>query len=143
MKKEEKMVKKRKAQAWSMDIIIGVVLFLVILVAVYALVVSSAPDFRLRGDVNKVYGQLDAQSSTLGIYLFDGNRISKEGIIALFGEDYDVLKAKLGIDGELCIVLTDKHGAIHSLSEVADDPGPTTYGDGGTLAIGSTLFCGD
>ena len=143
MKKEEKMNKKRKAQAWSMDIIIGVVLFLVILVAVYALVVSSGPNFRLRGDANKVYSQLDARTSSLGIHLFDGNRISQEGINRLLNENYDELRTKLGISGDFCIVLTDKHDAIYNLSEVAGrEEGRRTYGGNITISVDG-LVCGN
>lgn len=143
-KKEDKMKKlinNLKAQTWSIDIVIGVVLFLIILVVVYTLVAtSSLGDLELRRDAENVYSKFDGSKGTHdGVpAIFSGNVISEEGIEDLLGEDYGSLKAALGIEGDFCIVITYTHGGIHELHG-----GKNSYGnpaDGVLISTG--IFCG-
>ena len=144
--KEEKMKKNFKAQAWSMDIIIGVVLFLIILVALYALVDTSSFNFRLRGDADKVYSKFDKSVSGDALAFIDGDKITKEGLEELLSADYETLKREIGITSDFCIIITDQHGAVRNMSEIADLIGyPMTYGAGADLQISmlNNLACGD
>lgn len=144
--KEEKMKKNFKAQAWSMDIIIGVVLFLIILVALYALVDTSSFNFRLRGDADKVYSKFDKAVSAEDLAFIDGNRITIEGLEKLLDKDYEELKREIGITSDFCIIITDQHGAVRNMSVIAgSSSGAATYGNSEDLRISNydDLFCGD
>ena len=144
MKKEEKKPNK-KGQAWSIDIVIGVILFLVIIVVVYTLVATSPlGNMELRRDAEIINAKLDRTRTTDPNIpsLFSGNMILAQNIEDLLNEDYEELRLKLGIKGDFCIVITYMHGGIYNLS-----PTHTSYGNpADTIKIGRTgsdyIFCG-
>ena len=144
MKKEETKQNK-KAQAWSIDIVIGVIIFLVVIVAVYTLVATSPlGNLELRRDADLINAKLDRTRTTDPDIpsLFSGNIILEDNINALLAENYEELRQKLGIKGDFCIVITYMHGGIYNLS-----PTHTSYGNpADTIKIGRTgsdyIFCG-
>lgn len=125
------MLKKRinkKAQTWSLDLIIGIVVFLLLIVIVYSLLATVPEDqVRLRQDADKANARFNrgvAQENSLPA-IFDGDEINETELIALFNDNsrYEEFKSNLGIESEICIVLVDELGGIVELDD----------GSGGTV----------
>lgn len=144
---KEKMKKNLKAQAWSMDIIIGVILFLIIIVIVYTLVATSPlGNLELRRDAENLNAKLDKTRNTDTDIpqLFSGKVILNESLEQLLQEDYNELKQKLGIKGDFCIVITHMNDGIFNLSG-----DKVTYGNPndnvkiGVNSDGDPIYCGN
>lgn len=137
---------KQKAQAWSIDIIIGVVLFLVLLVVVYTLVATSPiGNVELRRNADVIYSKLDdtKNSDSTIPAIMSGNIIKKDQIDDLLALEYETLKNSLGITDDFCIVITYTHGGIYNLSGTQ-----TSYGKSGdNIIIGKAgsadIYCGN
>lgn len=138
----KRIINNLKAQTWSIDIVIGVVLFLVIIVVVYTLIASSSMrEIELMRDVDNIYSKLDGSKGThIGVpSFFSGNVITQEGIDELLAQEYENLKVALGIRGDFCIVITYAHGGIHDLNENKRSYGDSSHG----VEISSGIYCGD
>ena len=146
MKSKEQ--KGKKAQTWSVDLIIGVVIFLLLIVIIYSLIVSSPQnENKLRTEADTIYNKLEAQrnpESSLPTFI-KGNTLSLEDLALLSDEaqyTYEKIKAELGIAGDFCIVLVDRYGGIMNVSSER-----TAIGSGSDLTIGydesgTPILCG-
>ena len=144
MKSKEK--KGKKAQTWSVDLIIGVVLFLLIIVIVYSLIASSPQsEQRLRTEADNIYGKFEEQrnpGSDLPTFI-KGNTISLEELEQLSTMNYQEIKTRLGITSDFCIVLVDQYGGIINVSS-----NKTAIGSGTNDLIigldndGNNIICG-
>ncbi|MFP4567859.1 MAG: hypothetical protein ACLFN8_02860 [Candidatus Woesearchaeota archaeon] len=145
--KEEKMKKNLKAQAWSIDIIVGVIIFLVVLVVVYTLVATSPlGNIELRRDADSVHSKFDRTRNTDPEIpsIFSGNVLIEEEITKLLAEEYEELKTKLGIKGDFCIVITYMNEGIYNMSDTK-----TSYGNSADNILigkdkdGNPIYCGE
>ncbi|MBU0472193.1 MAG: hypothetical protein KKF65_06195, partial [Nanoarchaeota archaeon] len=93
----------RKAQAWSVDLVIGLLVFMLIMVIFYSLIggekESKVKDYSSKADyiAEKLYdkGLVDSKTGE-----FDENVF-----IELGDEDYQALKEELGIAGDFCVFI--------------------------------------
>ena len=109
-----------KGQTWSVDIILGVALFLILIVVVYMLMATSPlSDLELRRDADLIYSKFDRDKSVDPEIpsIFLSNTLDNESFQELLDKDYEELRSKLNIKGDFCIVVTYMHGGIHNLSE--------------------------
>ncbi len=129
----------KKGQTWSLDLIIGVVLFLLLLVIVYSLL-STKPtqETVLRSDADKILTRLDSVNNPAEKLpkVISGNDISSEELAVLYSMSYDELKAEFGAKGEFCIVVVDD---FDSLVQVNNS---YSIGTGSDLLIGEGIYCG-
>lgn len=139
-------MKNNKAQTWSIDIVIGVVLFLVLVVVVYTLVASSpAGNIELRRNADTLYAKFDGlrnQDENIP-NIFTGNVLSEEELDKLTQKEYEQIKNALGITGDFCIVITTPQQGIQNITS-----NKMTYGNPNhELAIGqiddTTIYCGE
>ncbi len=106
------MVLIRKAQFWSMDAIIAVVVFMVAFVLVLGIIVELG-----EGDVRV---DLQTQGATIQTVLaadrpvsfLDGVDIDADRLALFTAIPYDDLRDELGIDGDFCIYFEDEDGNI-------------------------------
>jgi len=130
---------RKKGQAWSLDLIIGVVLFLLILVVVYSLL-SSKPtqNNELRSDADKIFTKMDAINNPSQNLpkVVQGNSLSEDELIKLYGLSYDELKAEMGVTEEFCIVVVDDFDSIIVINN------SYSVGSGEDLSIGDGIYCG-
>lgn len=135
----------KKAQTWSVDLVLGVVIFLLVIVIIYSLIASRPnKENQLRDDADKIYVNLagdkaSAEENNLGEVpkIIEGNEISAEELEELYSEDYQALKEKFGITSDFCImVITDDNALI-------DFNGNSSIGDNKSITIGNTMFCGE
>lgn len=138
------MEKKRKAQAISLDLVIGAVVFLLILVVVYSVLNSDQPEQKhLRTQADSVEARLE-RNVALGAGLppvFKRGAINETALGQLYESDYDDIKTKLGLPGnmDVCIVVIDGIGSIKTFGE-----DKASFGDdSGDLNISNTgIQCG-
>ncbi len=129
----------KKAQTWSVDLVLGVVIFLLIVVIIYSLIASNPSNkTELRDDADKIYLYLNENENSKDISnLINGSEISEDELIELYNMDYDELKAKLGITSDFCIVLISDNNAIVTVD------GKHSIGNGEDVLIGPNTYCGD
>lgn len=101
-----------KAQSWSIDIIIGVIVFMAAFFIIYALINSdkSATTESLKEEALIVIKQVASGSSSLRV--IDGNEINQSRLNELKNLSYVELKRQLRIDGDFCIYVEDENGNI-------------------------------
>ena len=97
----DRKVQMERAQAWSMDIMVAIVVFLGVIFVFYSIISdkqeSKAKD--LQDDVSKVLKNLNITQN-----------ISQ--IDELLNEDYQQLKRKIRVKNEFCIFFEDENGNI-------------------------------
>ncbi|MGV8162726.1 MAG: hypothetical protein ACP5N2_05350 [Candidatus Nanoarchaeia archaeon] len=130
----------KRAQTWSIDLVLGVVIFLLVVIVIYSLIASRpVQESQLRDDADKIYSRLDTRSDKNDQVpkIIEGNSISYEELENLYAEDYDTLKAKLGITTDFCIiVVTDNNGIINMTSG-------QSIGNGEDVILGNNIYCGN
>ena len=107
-----------KAQTWSVDILMAVFVFLVILVLFFGILASmSTPEKgqRLSKDAELISKALTGRSDQS---VLDDNKVNVE---KLKGLDYNALKQQLGIRGDFCIYFEDSKGNLIPV-QVSEDP---------------------
>jgi len=133
-------IKNKKAQTWSIDLVIGVVIFLLVIIIIYSLIASRPPkENQLRDDADRIYSKLDSRSNVNDDIpkVLTGNSISNEDLVNLYKEDYNTLKAKLGVTSDFCIlVVTDNNGIINTTAG-------NSIGSGEDVIITSNVYCGE
>lgn len=131
----------KKGQTWSVDLVLGVVIFLLVVVLIYSLIASSTTkESQLRDDADKIYLYLNENENNLNIpNVVNGSSISQEELDLLFSEDYDILKEKLGITSDFCIILITDNNALVPNST----GGKRSIGNGEDVMIAPNTYCGD
>lgn len=140
-KKVEKFLK--KGQNWSMDLILGIVVFLLILGVFYMLITKNSTvdidAYKTQG--NKIMSYFDSTRSDSAYALITNNEVNMTKLESLYNDPnaYEQIKTELGITGDFCIVLEDSNGRI-----VVIDGGGTDkiYGFGSSGLNISGCLCG-
>ncbi|MBR9692894.1 hypothetical protein GOV07_03085 [Candidatus Woesearchaeota archaeon] len=111
-----------KAQVWSMDLIIAVVIFLLAIGVFY---------FFTEGKVEEDTSRLQIESQIIANRLTGDENISivKDGAIddeklqtlILKNDEYDKLKEELGVHDDFCMVLRDQNGSIILIGNGTDN----------------------
>lgn len=136
----------KKAQTWSVDLVVGVVIFLLIVVVVYALITSSKEkDGELRLQNEQVLASFDKENNnSVGVPgILDGENLDLEALKELYSNsaNYEEFKSKLGIQGDFCIVVIDDTGGIIELDTVSG--ANLSFGNvNDSLTIANGKLCG-
>jgi hypothetical protein len=145
-KKEEKMNKDNmKGQAWSIDIVIGVVLFLILLAVVYTLVATSTTgNIELRRNADIIHTTLDkTRTNNPGTAFISGNVIDPDELEVFMAKQYDEIKNSLGITGDFCIVITYVNEGIYNTTDKMTFGKPDHNLVIGRDEIGQPIYCGN
>ncbi|MBI1936102.1 hypothetical protein HYS31_06695 [Candidatus Woesearchaeota archaeon] len=102
----------KKSQSMSMDIMIGVVVFLASFLVIFAMLNSSKGKTaeELKQKASQVIKEAGASDPT--IRLTDNNEINETKMNRLKNMSYDALKKKFGIEEDICIYIEDERGNI-------------------------------
>lgn len=103
---------KAKAQSWSIDITLGVVVFIAAFFVFYA-ILSSNPNTKasnLKEDASSVIRQLVSADSLPRIV--DGNEINVSKLNELKNLSYEELKRSLRVEGDFCLYFEDDKGYV-------------------------------
>ena len=117
----------QKAQSWSVDIILAVIVFMIAFFIFYAMLESN-PETKvsdLKEEASIVIGQVGDDESPLKAV--DNGAIDVNEWNKLQAYNYDDLKRKLRTGGDFCIYIEDERGNI-----VQIDPDDTS-----SISIGS------
>lgn len=104
---------KRNGQVWSIDVIMGVTIFLVVIGIVYYNIQSSERDerpARLAENAETVLTQLE-QDSTVQV-IVGQNELNRSKLEDLTMMNYDQLKQRFGIQGDFCLYLKNERGKV-------------------------------
>ena len=105
----------KKGQAWSMDIIIGVTVFVVAFIVFYILlsrtpVSDKGKELSNEGEV--FINTLEAGSGEVNISFIRQGEIVDEEFAGFSGKNYETLKTQLGIKNDFVIHFEDEDGNI-------------------------------
>jgi hypothetical protein len=101
-----------KAQSWSIDIALGVIVFTAAFFVFYALLNANpnAKAKNLQEDASSVIKQVASEEAPLRIV--DNKEINISRLNELKNMSYEELKRKLRIEGEFCIYMEDEKGNL-------------------------------
>lgn len=123
---------KTKAQSWSIDITLGVIVFLGAFFIFYGLL-SSNPNTtaaKLREQASGVINQVASDDSIIRV--IDNDEINESKLNELKNLRYDELKGRLRVEGDFCIYLEDDKGYIVLINNTYRGIGAPTINISGT-----------
>ncbi|HLP79073.1 MAG TPA: hypothetical protein VK158_00400 [Acidobacteriota bacterium] len=106
----------KRAQNWSVEIIVSLSVFIVMFIAVFAIVQVREPT-----PLSKVQSESEiflerfysSEPSSPRAYEFIyRNVVDTDKLVELSELDYESLKAQLGIKSDFCIILLDENGNV-------------------------------
>lgn len=104
----------KRAQTWSTDAIIGLVLFIVAVVLLYYLsgpTAKNKQNEKLHLESERLPAMLTSQQNITGIFT-RGTKVDEQKLVEALGLSYDNLKQLLGIESDFCIYFEDEKGNI-------------------------------
>ena len=122
----------KRGQIWSMDMVIGVVIFLFLVTVFLSFLISTEPEeFDVRSQADSIFQRFDTSSGRQLIPpIFDGNRLNQQALEDLYGGNYLAIRRQMQITGEFCIVIVDQTGGLV----------PINTSDGEKYVFGGTNF---
>ena len=113
----------KKAQAWSMDVMIAVIFFLIIIGAIiyisFFLSHKEKMD-KLKDDADIIY---KAFSSEGKIKIIDDSKINVPDLNNITNKDYESIKEEIGVKNDFCVYFVDDKGNLVYLDESNNNPG--------------------
>ena len=106
------MINIKKSQSLSIDIALGVIIFMAAFFIFYTLL-NANPNTKtsnLKEEASIIVKEIASGDSPLGIV--DGNEINISKLGDLKNLSYDELKRRLRIEGDFCIYLEDEKGNL-------------------------------
>ena len=105
-----------RGQSWSMDLIIGVVIFLLAIGVIYAVLTSKAKEdttpLRLESEAVATKLTTTDAAQNKDILVAQNNQLDINKLNNLTQEDYEKLKKELGVTNDFCIYLLDEKGNL-------------------------------
>ena len=101
-----------KAQSWSIDIVLGVIVFMAAFFIFYAFL-NANPNIKattLKEEASIVIKQIASEEATLRIV--DNNEVNVSKLNELKNLSYEELKRRLRIEGDFCIFIEDDKGYL-------------------------------
>jgi len=108
---------RRKSQAWSVDVILAVVIFMGSFFLYYTIANSGSGSevAGLKADANSVIRQVSNEGNALSIVSEQEINITKIG--ELKNLNYDELKSQLRVEGDFCIYIEDEKGNLVMIND--------------------------
>ena len=115
---KSKSHKFRDSQAWSLDIMLAVIIFLGTVLFFYAILdtTQGTKAEELQDEASKVLTGISSEDSGVGI--MDGNKINATKLEELLG-NYSSIKSKLKVENDFCIYFEDENGNILYINATA------------------------
>lgn len=104
----------KKAQTWSTDAIVGVVLFFIAAVLLFYLtgpISENRQAAKLQAEADKLPSTLGAGKNLTGTFI-DGAKVDAGKLASALNVSYENLKSLLGLQSEFCIYFEDEKGNI-------------------------------
>lgn len=100
---------RRQGQTWALEMYVAVSVFLIALIAFYALIAVKSPQHTVKKEAERIAASLS------DIEYFDDGELSTNDVVALEALTCDDLRTMFGItdpDTKVCIYLKDQNGAF-------------------------------
>ena len=107
----------KSGQAWSIDAIVGVSLFIIIVIAVLAFSLSqgkSSKTNELQIEGERIFSSLSNKDSGP---IVDERKVDPEALLDLSQMSYQELKNKMGIKNDFCIYFVDERGNLQYIND--------------------------
>jgi ABC-type glycerol-3-phosphate transport system permease component len=135
----------RRGQNWTVDLLVGVIIFLSIALFFYTMTQSNlSQDTTFTQSADPLIDQLNAQNYPEGYNAtpvpLQGYTVDRDELKALFAENYSEIKAELNFDNEFCMVLT-RNDSLVSLNVSGTEQYSVGENDGDVL-ITEDIRCG-
>ena len=106
------MINIKKAQSWSVDIALGVIVFMAAFFIFYSLLNANpnAKASNLKEEASIITKQFD--SGDASIRIIDNNEVNTSKVNELKNISYNELKRRLRIESDFCIYFEDDKGYI-------------------------------
>ncbi|MDD9953125.1 MAG: hypothetical protein OXR66_02210 [Candidatus Woesearchaeota archaeon] len=138
-------VRTEKGQAWSMDLVIGVLIFLLAVGVIYTVLV----DFQSskNADVFQFESEIIAKVivDEPSLQVAPDNELDMDVLVDIANGDkgnYDTLKQGFGIENEFCIFLQDEEGNLVYIYDGTDKFAGIGSGDGEMNLTDENIPCG-
>ena len=123
------MVRVKRAQAWSIDLVIGVLIFLLVAGLFYATILRNQGE-----DTTTIRISSETIATKLindpNLRITEDNAISAERIKRLIEKDIDDLRREFGADTEFCVFFEDEKGNLVPIFIDEDDQTKVYHGIG-------------
>ena len=126
------MVTIKKAQSWSIDVALGVVIFIVAFFIFYS-ILNANPNTnasKLKEEATLIIKQTTAEGGTIAI--INGNQLNVSKINEIKNLSYDELKRRLRVDSDFCIYFEDEKGYLVLINNSYKGVGAPNINLGGT-----------
>lgn len=138
------MIRTIKAQTWSFDLIIAVVLFVVVVGLFYSFL--SADTFtdstsQLEAGANNIINALNCDLASTDVCVLEKGQIQETKLDDLTAKDYADIKKELGVTGEFCIYLRDPDGSLVEMPNSKSSIGKNTTALFSNSGV--TIYCGE
>jgi hypothetical protein len=103
----------KKAQTWSLETIVSLSVFLVLLVGI--IFVFYAQPLNQTANVAVTNDPILAQLSTAGnspVAILEGNVVNTDKLQEISDMNYEDLKSELGLSDDFCIIFVTKNGTV-------------------------------
>lgn len=138
-----------KGQTWSLDLVVGSVIFLFVLAMFYTILIVGGDDQELvRQESERLSAAFDSDinpNSPVRQFM-RGTNIDEADLLDLYVDgDYDAIREQLGITGHFCITVTlDTDVGNEVLLGLSQGQGNFSFGSGEHIYIDSerTIVCG-
>ena len=133
----------KKAQVWSMDVIIAITIFTLIFIGLF-LTIGIASKGSKSGTLineNEVISEA-LLADTRNISIMSENKLDKAAILNFSQKGYEEIKAELGITSDFCIYFEETDGDITDIEEIYTIGDPSvniTFGEHKWLCNGTKV----
>lgn len=135
---------RKQGQSWSIDVIIGVIIFVLVIAIFYAVLSSDSEGGieSLQTDRENALTKIGIGDNSEKLNLFDNGIINQSQYNQICDNyDYEQVKSILGIENDFCIFLEDEEGEIIPCGTGASKT--WGIGNGKSYYLTPTIFCGE
>lgn len=106
----------QKAQSWSIDLVLAVVIFGFIAVSITSFALLNEPDVdMLQREAQLIDSRLDVNVASCNATIQDG-KINSTNIDCLYNLNYEDIKESFRVRGDFCIFIEDEEGSVILIS---------------------------
>ena len=139
--KKEEVQGMKNGQTWSIDLIVGVIIFMMIIAVFYAFLTAKS-DKGLEGlkDDARVVNSKVSNTDDLAVNLINQGDINETKYQELCQYDYESIKALLGVENDFCIYLEENNAVIPCTNK--DGKQQAGIGNGKDIILYDNVACG-
>ena len=142
----------KNGQTWSIDLIIGVIIFMLIIAVFYAFLTAKSEGGleSLKEDALVVNSKVNSDDSLAAINIVKEGSIDEAKYQDLCKQDYETIKSMLGVENGFCIYLEEGENSDRRIVPCTNADGQEQMGIGNgkdiilyTAPGGTEIACGD